>query len=143
MSPPDLDVLPGRTCARRDRPAPLATVREREVLALVGEGAGTAEIARTLAISPATVETLIANAVRRLGARNRRHAATLLAPRPAPAVALEHDEHLLVAALAGGASMAEAAARAGLSLRTAHRRMAGLRTRLGARSTTQAVALAR
>jgi DNA-binding NarL/FixJ family response regulator len=56
---------------------------------------------------------------------------------------LSRDELALVAALAAGASMEDAAAGAGVSLRTAHRRMTALRQRLGARSTTQAVALAR
>jgi DNA-binding CsgD family transcriptional regulator len=132
-----------RRAARRNGASAPITGREREVLALVAEGATTPEIARTLAIAETTVDTLVANVVRRLGVRSRRHAAAMLAVGRQDPPDLSRDELALVAALAAGASMEDAAAGAGVSLRTAHRRMTALRQRLGARSTTQAVALAR
>jgi DNA-binding CsgD family transcriptional regulator len=48
--------------------------REREVLALVAAGRTGAEIAAGLFVSRATVETHVANALTKLGARNRAHA---------------------------------------------------------------------
>jgi DNA-binding CsgD family transcriptional regulator len=133
-----------RRSAPRGSPLDRTTAREAEVLALVAEGATTAEIGRALAIAPTTVESLVASAARRLGVRGRRHAvAVLVADTAEPGIDLDRDEFVLLAALAGGASTADAARRAGLSLRTAHRRLAALRARLGARTTTEAIAVAR
>jgi DNA-binding NarL/FixJ family response regulator len=47
------------------------TEREREVLALVGHGFGSAEIAERLAVSPATVKSHVGRATAKLGARDR------------------------------------------------------------------------
>jgi FixJ family two-component response regulator len=61
-----------RAAAENDDASKLAklTRREREVLALVGEGLHSKEIARALAISPRTVEVHKASMMAKLGARN-------------------------------------------------------------------------
>jgi len=51
--------------------------REREVLVLVGQGAGNKDIARQLSISSRTVETYVGNAIAKLGARTRAEAFSL------------------------------------------------------------------
>jgi DNA-binding CsgD family transcriptional regulator len=50
------------------------TNREREVLALLASGATDGQIARRLALSPATVQTHVRNAKAKLGARTRAQA---------------------------------------------------------------------
>lgn len=55
--------------------------REREVLTLVGQGAGNKDIAQRLGISTRTVETHIANAIARLRARTRTEAIILAVQR--------------------------------------------------------------
>jgi DNA-binding NarL/FixJ family response regulator len=55
-SAPDLDVL---------------TDREREVMALAGQGLSNDEIARRLSVSPATAKTHVSRAMVKLGARDR------------------------------------------------------------------------
>lgn len=67
---------------RPDQPGPKRvseplTRRERDVIALAAEGLTTAEIARSLKLSPATVRTYLSRAERKLGARNRAHAVAL------------------------------------------------------------------
>jgi DNA-binding NarL/FixJ family response regulator len=47
------------------------TEREREVLALIGEGLNNEEIARRLVVSPATARTHVSRAMVKLGARDR------------------------------------------------------------------------
>ena len=47
------------------------TDREREVMALVGEGLSNEEIARRLYVSPATAKTHVSRAMAKLGARDR------------------------------------------------------------------------
>ncbi|RME08084.1 MAG: DNA-binding response regulator [Anaerolineae bacterium] len=53
------------------------TARERQVLALLVEGAANAEIADALGISPGTVKNHISHILSKLGARDRTHAARL------------------------------------------------------------------
>jgi DNA-binding NarL/FixJ family response regulator len=55
------------------------TPREREVMALLGDGCNGPEIAERLYISTETVRTHIAHAVTKLGARTRVHAVAMLA----------------------------------------------------------------
>jgi DNA-binding NarL/FixJ family response regulator len=62
------------TRARVPRPAPdldALTDREREVMALVGEGLSNDEIARRLFVSRATAKTHVSRAMVKLGARDR------------------------------------------------------------------------
>ena len=65
------------------------TTREQEVLSLVAEGLGPAEIARTLVISPKTAATHIQNVLGKLGVNNR-----------SQAVAVAHREGLVPSAAA-------------------------------------------
>jgi DNA-binding NarL/FixJ family response regulator len=68
-----IDSLQGRRePAHRTAPA-LATLteREREVLALIGEGLNNDEIGRRLFVSPATARTHVSRAMTKLGARDR------------------------------------------------------------------------
>jgi LuxR family transcriptional regulator len=53
------------------------TRREAEVLGLVADGLSTPELARTLEISPHSVESHVRKAMERLGAANRAHAVAL------------------------------------------------------------------
>lgn len=68
------DRLPGNR-----RPSALAALspREREVLCLLGRGAGTTEIARRLFISPATARNHVQHILARLGVSSRLEAVTL------------------------------------------------------------------
>lgn len=54
------------------------TEREREVLALLADGLSTAEVSRSLAISPATVKSHVSHSLTKLGARNRLEAVLLM-----------------------------------------------------------------
>ena len=58
-------------------PSPHLSAREREVLALVVEGASNKAIARALGIAPRTAKFHVAAVLQKLGARNRVEAATL------------------------------------------------------------------
>jgi PAS domain S-box-containing protein len=75
-------VLPGLhlSCLLTGRPAASAgalSPRERDVVGLAAQGLTSNEIARTLSLSRATVETHFRGAARRLSARNRAHAIAL------------------------------------------------------------------
>jgi DNA-binding NarL/FixJ family response regulator len=54
------------------------TARELEVLELVGDGIGTAEVAEVLGLSPLTVRTHVQNAMGKLGVKSRLEAVTTL-----------------------------------------------------------------
>jgi DNA-binding NarL/FixJ family response regulator len=62
---------------------------------------------------------------------------------PVVAISLSEDERALMAKLAGGATLGEAAKALHMSRRTADRRLASARRALGAASTSEAVVLAR
>jgi PAS domain S-box-containing protein len=75
-------VLPGLhlSCLLTGRPAAATgglSPRERDVVSLAAQGLTSIEVAATLSLSRATVETHFRSAVRRLGARNRAHAIAL------------------------------------------------------------------
>ena len=56
-------------------PKPALTEREREILSMISAGATNAEIADRLVISQSTVKSHVKNILRKLGVRNRTHAA--------------------------------------------------------------------
>jgi DNA-binding CsgD family transcriptional regulator len=122
----------------------MLTGREHEILQLVAHGLRTRAIAVQLGIAEVTVITFIRTARVKLGARNRVHAAALAVDsplenrRPAPDLGLEHRR--LLGLLASGTTVEEAARRLHLSRRTAQRRLADVRRRLGAPTTAAAVA---
>lgn len=99
-APIDLDALGARQAARRVRqlmrdvgvrPVPAGarsatranvhglTVREQEVLDLIGEGLGNGDIASALFITPKTVEHHVSHVLAKLGVPDRRAAAALVA----------------------------------------------------------------
>jgi DNA-binding CsgD family transcriptional regulator len=55
----------------------MLSARESQVLALLTQGASDREIARSLGLSPATVQTHVRNAKSKLGARTRAHAVAI------------------------------------------------------------------
>jgi DNA-binding NarL/FixJ family response regulator len=55
------------------------TEREREVVRLAASGERNRDIAKTLFLSPKTVERHVTNALRKVGARNRTELVALLA----------------------------------------------------------------
>jgi len=60
---------------------PQLTAREREVLALIGEGLTNAAIARRLVVSPKTARNHVSNVLAKLGAPTREAAAAMVATR--------------------------------------------------------------
>ena len=75
-------VLGGGGDAASDDPGrETLTQRERSILALVTTGETNAEIGRTLYLATKTVERQVATIVRKLGARNRAHAAAIAVDR--------------------------------------------------------------
>jgi DNA-binding NarL/FixJ family response regulator len=67
-----IDSFASRSVVRKDHPRlPQLTDREREVLALIGEGLSNDEIASRLVVSPATARTHVSRAMIKLGARDR------------------------------------------------------------------------
>ena len=76
LSPGVTRRLVSEFASRARRPAPvgdldLLTDREREVVALVGEGLSNDEIAERLIVSPATAKTHVSRAMIKLGTRDR------------------------------------------------------------------------
>ncbi|MGH8861231.1 MAG: hypothetical protein ACRDVG_08365 [Jatrophihabitantaceae bacterium] len=124
-----------------DGPAPPAAVRvgavtdaasaAQAVLAAVG-GADLV----VLATAERAVIDQLCDDLRRLGCLDHR-------VDPEPAAVLGADERELLARLAGGASLGEAARALHLSRRTADRRLAAARRALGAATTSEALVLAR
>jgi DNA-binding CsgD family transcriptional regulator len=120
------------------------TGREHEILQLVAHGLRTRAIAVQLGIAEVTVITFIRTARVKLGAKNRVHAAALAFEAP-PATdgadpPLGPEQRRLVGLLASGATVEEAARKLHLSRRTAQRRLAEIRRRLGVPTTAAAVA---
>jgi DNA-binding NarL/FixJ family response regulator len=67
-----IDSFASRSVVRKNHPRlPQLTDREREVLALIGEGLSNDEIAARLVVSPATARTHVSRAMIKLGARDR------------------------------------------------------------------------
>jgi DNA-binding CsgD family transcriptional regulator len=91
---------------------------------------------------PSTILDTLVDDLRRLGPVDHRVAAPAADPGP-PGPAIDPQALALLAALAGGLSLGEAAAALGVSRRTADRRLADARQALGAERTTEAIARAR
>jgi DNA-binding NarL/FixJ family response regulator len=77
IPPGMLGDLVGRWTQRRREQYEAVTKREREVLGLLIEGAGTEAIARSLVISPQTARTHVQNILSKLGVHSRLEAAAL------------------------------------------------------------------
>jgi DNA-binding NarL/FixJ family response regulator len=122
----------------------MLTGREHEILQLVAHGWRTRAISVQLGIAEVTVITFIRTARAKLGATNRIHAAALAVeplPTKQPASGgLEPEQRRLVSLLASGKTVDEAARTLHLSRRTAQRRLADIRNRLGVPTTAAAVA---
>jgi DNA-binding NarL/FixJ family response regulator len=76
LSPSVTKQLLAEFASRAREPMPAAgleelTDREREIVALVGEGLSNQEIAERLFVSPATAKTHVSRAMGKLGARDR------------------------------------------------------------------------
>lgn len=120
---------------------PPISLRERQILRLVGQGLTTTAIASLLSLSSATVDSHIRSAAEKLGAANRTEAAVLAAD-GVPALAIvevAEDQRRLLELLAAGYSVSQAARECHLSARTAQRRLAGTRRLLGAPTNRAAV----
>jgi DNA-binding NarL/FixJ family response regulator len=115
------------------------------VLALVACGNSSAEIASELGIATSTVERHVLVARATLRARTRVQAAALLARETSAgslAEALTHDEQRVLALVRAGLAVGEAARELHISRRTADRRLAAARRKLGVRTTAEAVVAA-
>lgn len=113
---------------------------QRQVLGLVGEGMSSKAIAARLGTRPATVDSQINAALKRLGCATRAQAAALVrgqAGPQGPVTDLDADQVALIELLREGVSTGEAAARLGISPRTAARRLAAAREARGVRTTAQ------
>jgi DNA-binding CsgD family transcriptional regulator len=132
----------GKVASQRTRDdAP--TARQREVLALVARGHTSRQIALELDISRSTVESHIRHARTTLGARTRAQAAALVVNGDAGrAFPLTCEERRLLELLADGQALGEAAETLHVSRRTADRRLAAAREKLGVHSTAEAVVFA-
>lgn len=72
----DVIVLPQKTL-RSNEPPQLLSRREQQILALLCDGQPNKEIARTFGIQEVTVKMHMRSVIRKLGARNRTHAAII------------------------------------------------------------------
>jgi DNA-binding CsgD family transcriptional regulator len=129
------------------------TRREREALHLVGRGLTTPQIAHRTGVGRGTVDQVLESATRKLGAASRMQAAAIFAERAgggegdhtrhirsnAPVATIDADGTGLLALLAKGRSLSEAAAALYLSRRTADRRLAAARIVLGVATTVEAL----
>src|SRR5690349_2281971 len=115
-----------------ERESQRLTPTQLVVLELVAGGLTSKGIAARLALSPATVETHVREAMKRLGARTRVQAAAFAqlgtespthAHRSDP-LALQGEEHRLLRLMATGATVSNAALALHLSRRTCARRLA-------------------
>jgi len=120
--------------------------REREVLALVGTGLTSREIARRMERAPATVDSEVRSACAKLCATTRVQAAVIAArsaDRDDGAVLtvgeVDADGRRLLELLAEGNSLAVAAKTVHISRRTATRRLACVRLTLGVSTTSEAI----
>jgi DNA-binding NarL/FixJ family response regulator len=114
--------------------------REQQVMELVAGGKSSPEIARHLGIGARTVDAHVRSALAKTGARTRIQAAANVVPPVGSALNLPTVEAQLLGLLADGLSLTEAAGAAGLSRRTATRRVRDACIRLGVATTAAAVA---
>lgn len=131
------------------RPGQPLTKRELQVLAGVAHGRTIHEIGSKLYLSESTVRTYMRCARRKLGARNRAHAATIAFVRGLlngeraafPAFELPAAAHAVLAMYARGLENEEIAARIGCNRSSVTRIGKQIRDRLGATNRAHAVAI--
>jgi DNA-binding NarL/FixJ family response regulator len=125
-----------------DQPTPHTSVlshREQEVMELVAGGMSSTEIARHLGIGARTVDAHVRSALAKTGARTRIQAAANAVHTVGKPLKLASVEAQLLELLADGLSLTEAAGAAGVSRRTATRRVRDACVRLGVATTAAAV----
>jgi DNA-binding NarL/FixJ family response regulator len=114
--------------------------RQRQILQLVGSGRSSQEVGAELGISRRTVEAHVQAAMRALGASTRSQAVLLAGDvRAARGPRVSGAAEALLASLAEGTTVTEAARRLGVSRRTATRRLRETRERLAVETNVEAL----
>jgi DNA-binding CsgD family transcriptional regulator len=147
---------PGRAPGAQPAPDPLSTLtpRETEVLRRMAAGQSTKKMAHEMTVTTETVRTYVKHVLGKLGAHSRLEAAALASRLIPPAQAATEDDHRLLATLTPrerevlmhltmGAGLREVAERLHMSQKTVNTHLYNSRSKLGAHSTLEAVALAR
>lgn len=132
------------------------TAREREVLTRLADGESNRQIAKHLAIAPATARTHTQNVLAKLGVQSRVQAIASAHPAADPGSALIPEsgdqnpisrltrrERQVLAHLAEGLTRASIATRLNVSPNTVRTHVRNILAKLGVHSTPEAVALVR
>jgi DNA-binding CsgD family transcriptional regulator len=125
---------------------PGLTAREREVLACVGRGLSSRDIAREFGLAPSTVDTHVRSAMAKLGARSRTQAVLLAGTsvgqpfgQSSTIVRLSAEQRRLLWLLGNGMSRSAVGRTLGVSRRTIDRRLSEIRRLLAVRTSTEAI----